>query len=195
MPIFIKLSNEILHLQQKTRRFRSIWHEQTREMPWIWHRANSRHHEREFISSPSRDMRYFHLDRHIRVVNGVLLEIKYLMLIYLIASLYLNGGLIGSGKAQDANEDNALLIPLTVQSTLNLQKGDQVWVQLLPAERSNVILSGHDSTHFTGFILEEEIVASLWDSILILKKYRQLIDKISFLLENTRGIVQHSKRL
>ena len=81
--------------------------------------------------------------------------------VYLIVYLYLNGGLIGSGKAQDANEDNALLIPLTVQSTLNLQKGDQVWVQLLPAERSNVILSGHDSTHFTGFILEEEIVASL----------------------------------
>jgi hypothetical protein len=31
-------------------------------------------------------------------------------------------------------------------------------------------LSGHDSTHFTGFLLEEEILDSLWDSILINQK-------------------------
>jgi hypothetical protein len=55
----ISTSREIRHFTPKTLRFRSTWRWWTREMPWIWHRGNSRHHDREFISSHSRDWRVF----------------------------------------------------------------------------------------------------------------------------------------
>ena len=44
--------------------FRSIWRWWTRETPWIWRREYSRHRDREFIFSPSRDWRNSHLHHH-----------------------------------------------------------------------------------------------------------------------------------
>ena len=54
--------------------------------------------------------------------------------------------------------------PLTLQSTLNLKKGDQLWMQIIYYGSSSSFLfdNGNHHTHFTGFMLEEEIVASLW---------------------------------
>jgi hypothetical protein len=79
-------------------------------------------------------------------------------------SLYLNGNSIGDSKVYEGNGPVYQLSPLTLQSTLNLKKGDRVWVEIYyPSGELNSL---HDSsnghyTHFTGFMLEEEIVASL----------------------------------
>jgi hypothetical protein len=83
--------------------------------------------------------------------------------IYFYSSLYLNGGVIGSSNVYEYNGPVDQRSPLTLQSTLNLKKGDQLWVQIYFAWTSSYLFddSGH-YTHFTGFMLEEEIVASLW---------------------------------
>ncbi len=57
----ISTSREIQHLTHVTLRFRSSWCGWTREMPWIWHRENSRHRGREIIFSLSRERRVFFL--------------------------------------------------------------------------------------------------------------------------------------
>jgi hypothetical protein len=77
--------------------------------------------------------------------------------------LYLNGHIIGSSYVQEINTPVYQYSPLSLQSMLNLKKGDQVWVEIL--------YNGSDSyleddsifhyTHFTGIMLEEEIGASL----------------------------------
>jgi hypothetical protein len=51
----ISTSRKIRHLTKQKLRFRSSWREWTREMPWIWRRGNSRHRDREFIFSLSRE--------------------------------------------------------------------------------------------------------------------------------------------
>ncbi len=76
--------------------------------------------------------------------------------------LYLNGGQIGSGYVSEANTASQNS-PLTLQSTLNLKSGDQVWVAIY-YQSTGAYLYEHFNdhfTHFTGFMLEEEIVASL----------------------------------
>jgi len=51
---------------------------------------------------------------------------------------------------------------LLVHSTLNLKKGDQVWVAIWGKSADvNLYDSLSHHTHFTGWMLEEEIVASL----------------------------------
>jgi hypothetical protein len=76
--------------------------------------------------------------------------------------LYLNGNIIGSSHLHEKNNPINQWSPLTLQSTLNLKKGDQLWVQIAYSGTSSYLYD--DSryfTHFTGFMLEEEIVASL----------------------------------
>jgi hypothetical protein len=53
---------------------------------------------------------------------------------------------------------------LSLQSTLNLKKGDQLWVQIdgfSSSEDSYLYDNTEHHTHFMGFMLEEEIAASL----------------------------------
>ncbi len=78
-------------------------------------------------------------------------------------SLYLNGGPIGTAWVSEANTvAGHQLSPLTLQSTLNLKSGDQVWVEIYQQSTgANLYDNGDHFTHFTGFMLEEEIVASL----------------------------------
>jgi hypothetical protein len=79
------------------------------------------------------------------------------------SKLYLNGNLIGSSKVNEHNGPVNQYSPLTLQSTLNLKRGDRLWVTINYSDNSSSYLydsSGH-YTHFTGFMLEEEIVASL----------------------------------
>ncbi len=83
--------------------------------------------------------------------------------VYLGVSLYLNGGRIGLGHVEEANTVANQDSPLTLQSTLNLKSGGQVWLQFSD-QSTGVYLYDYESlhrTHFTGFMLEEEIVASL----------------------------------
>jgi hypothetical protein len=77
--------------------------------------------------------------------------------------LYLNGKIIGSSRVNEDNYPVDQWSPLTLQSTLNLKKGDQVWVKIDYTSGSYSYLSDSSDhrTHFTGFLLEEEIAASL----------------------------------
>ncbi len=77
-------------------------------------------------------------------------------------SLYLNGEQIGLGSVQDSNVAGNQWSPVTLQSTLKLKKGDTVWVQIsYLSPRAYLHDDNFHHTHFTGFILREEIVDSL----------------------------------
>jgi hypothetical protein len=76
----------------------------------------------------------------------------------------LNGNRIGSSMVQEYNDPVSQYSPLTLQSTLNLKEGDQVWMMILYSGSSSYLVDdsrGYQCTHFTGFMLKEEIVASL----------------------------------
>ena len=76
--------------------------------------------------------------------------------------LILNGGRIGSGDVQETNTVANQVSPLTLQSTLKLKSGDQVWVEIFDKSTGAYLWdSSYHFTHFTGFMLEEDIVASL----------------------------------
>jgi hypothetical protein len=77
--------------------------------------------------------------------------------------IYLNGNLIGSSTVAEWNGPVNQWSPLTLQSTLKLKTGDQVWVAFsyYPGSSSFLYDDGGHYTHFTGFMLEEEIAASL----------------------------------
>jgi hypothetical protein len=79
------------------------------------------------------------------------------------SSLYLNGfEIIGSSLIVEENGPVYQNSPLTLQSTLNLKTGDQVWMQISYSGSSSYLYGGYNHyTHFTGFMLEEEIGASL----------------------------------
>jgi hypothetical protein len=80
------------------------------------------------------------------------------------SSLILNGNLIGQSNVGENNVPVSQYNPLTLQSTLNLKTGDQLWVEISYSGGSSSYLydyPGDHYTHFTGFMLEEEIVASL----------------------------------
>ena len=86
--------------------------------------------------------------------------------VYLGVILYLNEGRIGTGYVTESNTVADQSSPLTVQSTLKLKKGDRVWVTIFYQSSIRASLSEKNinhHTHFTGFILEEEIVTSLWE--------------------------------
>ncbi|XP_046458942.1 uncharacterized protein LOC124205541 isoform X1 [Daphnia pulex] len=77
--------------------------------------------------------------------------------------LYLNGNKIGAGFVQENKGPVNQYSPMSFQSTLNLQKDDQIWVQIsFNLGTSSYLYDDiNHLTHFTGFMLEEEIVASL----------------------------------
>jgi hypothetical protein len=62
---------------------------------------------------------------------------------------YLNGSPIGRSQGYGGS------LSLTFQSTLNLKKDDQIWVQI---EGNYLADDGNHHTHFTGLMLEEELV-------------------------------------
>jgi hypothetical protein len=76
--------------------------------------------------------------------------------------LFLNGNVIGMSDVQEWNGFVDQKSPLTLQSTLNLKKGDRVWVTIDYTGSSSYLYDNSEHyTHFTGFMLEEEIAASL----------------------------------
>ncbi|XP_045031963.1 uncharacterized protein LOC116927129 [Daphnia magna] len=80
--------------------------------------------------------------------------------------LYQNGQVVGRGQFNEVDAVNNVyyLSPVTVQSTLMLKAGDEVWL-----EASYVLFSvgylfdsdGTRYTHFNGWLLEEDIAHSL----------------------------------
>jgi hypothetical protein len=81
--------------------------------------------------------------------------------VYFYSHLYLNGNLIGSSSVEENKDPVKQYNTLSLQSTLNLKKGDQVWVTIDYTGSSYLRDDGNHLTHFTGFMLEEEIGASL----------------------------------
>ncbi len=80
----------------------------------------------------------------------------------LASCLFLNGNSIGASDVRENKYPVDQFSPLTLQSTLNLKKDDQVRVAIYYSGDS--YLNDHNVyhyTHFTGFMLEEEIAASL----------------------------------
>jgi hypothetical protein len=77
--------------------------------------------------------------------------------------LYLNGeSIIGRSIVQENISADHKYSLLTLQLTLNLKKGDQLWVTISYSGSSSLFDdSYYHYTHFTGFMLEEEIAASL----------------------------------
>ncbi len=81
--------------------------------------------------------------------------------VYLGSYLYLNGNIIGSSFVRENKGPVDQYSPLTLQSTLNLKTGDRVWVEISYEGSSSYLYDINHRTHFTGFMLDEEIGASL----------------------------------
>jgi hypothetical protein len=79
------------------------------------------------------------------------------------SSLFLNGNVIATSFVKENNGPVNQVSPLTLQSTLKLKTGDQVWVQIdyTSGSSSSLYDSSSHYTHFTGFMLEEQIGESL----------------------------------
>ena len=69
--------------------------------------------------------------------------------------MYLNGGVIGRGWADEISTDGQSET-LSLQSTLNLQKGDKIWLQINKMT-TGAYLYGDALTHFSGWLLEENM--------------------------------------
>lgn len=66
----------------------------------------------------------------------------------------------GQYVARAAADDGANSETLSMQSILNLKAGDQVWTQVTYIT-SGISLLGPSYTHFTAFLLEEDVSLSL----------------------------------
>jgi hypothetical protein len=76
--------------------------------------------------------------------------------------LYLNGGKIGASENEEENPTDNQNNQVILQSTLHLNKGDQVWMQITWMSSGTYLYDDvNHLNHFTGFMLKEEIVASL----------------------------------
>lgn len=82
--------------------------------------------------------------------------------VYVYVGLFVNGDKIGSGLVDEANTVSYQNSPLMIQSTLNLKEGDQVWTAITAVTTGMYL---HDSTnhytHFSGWMLDEDIYQSL----------------------------------
>ena len=71
--------------------------------------------------------------------------------------MYLNGNSIGSGFADEVG--GGQFETLSFQSTLNLQKGDQIWLKVYDMS-TGAYLHGFFHTHFSGLLMEENIAVA-----------------------------------
>lgn len=85
------------------------------------------------------------------VFSASLPDISYFQL-----TLYKNGGEIGRAFS-DEMSDLRKHGTFSMQSTLDLMKGDQIW-PMISVIAPQVNLVGHGYTHFSGFLLDEDLV-------------------------------------
>ncbi len=83
--------------------------------------------------------------------------------VYLGVQLILNGVAVGMGSTDEANTINSQLTPISLHSTLHLNSGDQIWLQIAHVTPGAYLddTPNWQGTHFTGWILEEDIANSL----------------------------------
>jgi hypothetical protein len=141
----ISMSRKVLPTTQRILRFHFKLKCSTLEGPWICLRGNLRLLWRGNIFSLSLQRVFFSNSATTR---------------YFRITLYLNGNNIGSTEVEEAN--TSLSHTPSLQSTLDLQAGDQVWVQI-SYQSAGVYLydDGRHFTHFTGWILEQDNFPSL----------------------------------
>ena len=80
-----------------------------------------------------------------------------------IVSFYLNRNQIGKSLVEEGNIGENPNDKVTLQSTINLKKGDQVWLEVTISSGAAYLHdeSSNHYTHYTGFMLEEDIVSTL----------------------------------
>ena len=74
---------------------------------------------------------------------------------YVYVGLYKNYSIVGRGFADEISVGGQWGT-FSLQSTLNLKKGDRIWLQI-DSIATGVTLTGTGYTHFNGLLLEEEI--------------------------------------
>jgi hypothetical protein len=79
-------------------------------------------------------------------------------LLRLGVGFFLNGRQVGRSFVDEANSVNYQKSQLTLQSTFGLNEGDRIWLQII-FMASGVSLFDNEwhYTHFTGFILDEDL--------------------------------------
>ncbi len=75
-------------------------------------------------------------------------------------SLILNGNHIGRAQC-NYHSDLQEWETMTLQSTLHLQAGDKISLQIVSLRNSQLRDSSLHYTHFTGFLLSEDVALSL----------------------------------
>lgn len=76
-------------------------------------------------------------------------------------AFYLNGNYLRTAEMGEANTPGHSST-LTMQSTLSMQKGDQIWLQIWSISPGVTLWdSNYHHNHFTGFLLHEEMFVSL----------------------------------
>lgn len=78
---------------------------------------------------------------------------------FLQVGFYLNGYFVGSGLADVANVPaDTQLRPVGFHATFYLKAGDQVWLKILDSSPGVYLIDDvRHFTHFTGWLVEEEI--------------------------------------
>jgi hypothetical protein len=104
------------------------------------------------FTAPRPGTYFFSFTGHPRISD----PLPYFFTVY----FFMNGNLIGASYIQEDTSVTFKYSPMTLQSTLNLKTGDQLWLQILYTGSSTLDDDGYHHTHFTGFMLKEEIVTS-----------------------------------
>ncbi len=76
----------------------------------------------------------------------------------LVVGIFLNGVEIGNSWNDEANTVIGQEVPVVVQSTVNLQEGDQIWVQITGITAG---VAMHSVRSFSGWLLQENLSQSL----------------------------------
>jgi hypothetical protein len=74
-------------------------------------------------------------------------------------SLFKNGSIIANGYSGSTSPGN-IFDTYSLQSTVQLQVGEQIWVEITRIS-AGAYLDGNKFTHFTGWLLQEDIFLSL----------------------------------
>jgi hypothetical protein len=85
--------------------------------------------------------------------------VKFPAYSYLIRTdigIYKNGAFVGFSQADEVVNSGFQYETISLQSTLELVKGDQIWVAISSIS-SGVTLEGNAYTHFNGFLLEQTL--------------------------------------
>ena len=79
---------------------------------------------------------------------------------YLNVIMYLHGNQIAKGFADEVGSTALQSETSSFQSTLNLEKGDEIWLEIYSMSITGTYLVGGYYTHFSGYLLEENIAVA-----------------------------------